>query len=53
MNSIQEIKKRYYKKIDLLDLELIISRVIKKTREFVLTHPEHEIIKNYELRITN
>ncbi len=53
MKSIQEVKQQYYKKIDLLDLELIISRVIKKTREFVLTHPEFKIIKNYELRITN
>jgi len=50
---MQEIKRRYYKKIDLLDLELIISRVIKKPREFVIAHPEFEIIKNYELRIKN
>jgi release factor glutamine methyltransferase len=53
MKSIQAIRQKYYKKIDLLDLELIISRVIKKPREFVLAHPEYKIIKNYELRIKN
>ncbi len=51
--TISEVKQKYYKKIDLLDLELIISRVIKKPREFVLTHPEFKLITNYELRITN
>ncbi len=53
MKRIQEIQKKYYGKIDLPDLELIISRVIKKPREFVLARPEHEISKNYELRIKN
>ena len=32
MKRIQEIQKKYYGKIDLPDLELIISRVIKKPR---------------------
>lgn len=53
MISIKELKQKYYKKIDLFDLELIISRVIKKPREFILAHPEHFLIKNYELRIKN
>ncbi len=53
MNSIQKIKQKYREQIDLLDLELIISRVIKKPREFVIIHPEHKIIKNYGLRITD
>jgi release factor glutamine methyltransferase len=66
MISIKKLKQKYYKprptfpqkvgrrnKIDLLDLELIISRVIKKPREFVLAHPEHKVIANCELRIAN
>ncbi len=53
MSSILEILKKYHKKIDALDLELIISEVIKKPREFVIAHPEYKIIKNYELKITN
>ena len=42
MLKIKEIKEKYNKKINLLDIELIISRVIKKSREFVLAHPEHK-----------
>ncbi len=40
---IQQIKKDYFDRIDSLDLDLIISHVIQKPREFVLTHPEFEI----------
>jgi release factor glutamine methyltransferase len=53
MSSISEIKKNFYKKTGALDLELIISAVIKKPREFILAHPEYKLIKNYELKITN
>lgn len=42
-------------KLNILDIELILAYVIKKSREFILTHPEYELtklqIKNYELRI--
>ena len=41
MQTLNEIKKEYSKKIDHLDLDLIIAHVIKKPREFVLTHPEY------------
>jgi len=42
MKTLAEIQKEYFKKIDHLDLDLIIANVIKKPREFVLTHLEYE-----------
>jgi release factor glutamine methyltransferase len=48
---IQDILNKYSKKLDRLDLELIIAHVLGKNREFILTHPEFAIAKNYELRI--
>lgn len=51
METIFDIQKKYRGKIDNLDLELIISRAIKKTREFVLTYPEHRIKKNQIMNI--
>lgn len=53
--NISQITKKYFQKIDSLDLELIIAHELQKTREFVLTYPEYEIpkfkIKNLELKI--
>lgn len=40
---IKNLLKKYSDQIDNLDLELIIARVLKKTREFVIAHPEFEI----------
>lgn len=53
MSSVLEIFKKYNKKIDVLDLELIISAVLKKPREFVLAHPEARVAPNHKLRIKN
>lgn len=39
--------------IDSIDLDLIISHVIKKEREFVLAHPEYKLSVKQELRIEN
>ncbi len=54
--KISEIKKDFFGKLDLFDLDLLISRAIKKPREFVLAHPECEIpefkIKNLKLKIS-
>lgn len=54
--QISDLKKEYFKKIDLLDLDLIIAQILKKPREFVLTHPEHQIpefkIKNLKSKIS-
>jgi release factor glutamine methyltransferase len=38
--TVQDILTYYRSKIDSLDVELIIAKVINRTREFVLTHPE-------------
>lgn len=43
MFTIQSISNKYSKKIDRLDLELIIAHAIRKSREFVLAHPECQI----------
>jgi len=51
--TIAEIRKKYYNKIDALDLELIIAHEIGKTREFVLAHPEHKLTNNQELKTKN
>jgi len=55
MQTITDIKKEYFGKIDSLDLDLIISGVLKKSREFVLAHSEYVIptlkIKNLKLKI--
>lgn len=55
MATIQTILGKYRPKIDNIDLELIIAHELKKTREFVLAHPEFPIsplkIKKLELKI--
>lgn len=48
MYTIQDSFKKYSSKIDTLDLELIISRAIKKPREFILAHSEEKITKKQE-----
>ncbi len=56
MTNIEHFIRKYYLKIDSLDLELIIAAVLKKPREFVLSHPEYKIpkfkIKNLKLKIS-
>jgi len=55
MSSIQSLKTEYSGKIDHFDLDLLISDVLKKPREFVLAHPEYELsaikIKRLKLKI--
>lgn len=53
MSTIENLKAEYSGKIDHLDLDLIISHILKKPREFVLAHPEARVAPNYELRIKN
>jgi len=56
MQTINDILTEYCKKLDYLDLELIIAHVVKKPREFVIAHPEHKIpkfkIENLKLKIS-
>lgn len=55
MLAIKEIISEYHKKIDSLDLELLIAHIIKKPREFILAHPEYKIptlkVENLKLKI--
>jgi len=55
MLSISDFQKKYHRKIDALDLDLLIAAAIKKPREFVLTHPEYITpkfkIKNLKFKI--
>lgn len=44
--QILDIIKKYFSKLDRLEIELLISRALKKTREFVLAHPEYILRKN-------
>lgn len=53
MHTISDIQKKYFQKIDLLDLELLIAHILKKPREFVLAHPEHRLTPNQTLKIEN
>lgn len=50
--TIKEILEKYRGKLDLLDTEILIAHSLKKSREFLLTYPEHEIT-NRELSIIN
>ncbi|GAF70300.1 unnamed protein product, partial [marine sediment metagenome] len=49
--SIKDIFSSYRGTVDQLDLELLLSHVIKKTREFILIHPEHRISKPQHIQI--
>ncbi len=52
MEKIIDIQKKYAKKIDFLDLELILAHILKKPREFILTHPEFKIPTIYNQQLT-
>ncbi len=51
MTSLKELKKQYFKKIDSADLEILISFVIGKPKEFILTHPEYKLNKSEENKL--
>lgn len=51
MLSILDFQKKYYKKIDNLDLDLLIAAAIKKSREFILTHPEYKLSKSQSSKL--
>ena len=53
MLIIADIQKEYAGKIDRLDLDLIVAHVLKKSREFVLTHPEHALTTSQKLKTKN
>lgn len=43
--TIKQLLQQAYKRIDPLDAELLLAHVLKKTREFVLAHPEQKVSK--------
>jgi release factor glutamine methyltransferase len=51
MISISDFKKKYSKKINSLDLELLIAAAINQPREFVLTYPEYKIPATCNLKL--
>ncbi len=51
MKTIQDFFIKYSSEIDRMDLEILIAHALKKTREFVLTHPETRVARNQELKI--
>lgn len=50
ITTITDLQKEYLSKIDRLDLDLIVAHILRKTREFILTHPEYKI---HKLQIAN
>ncbi|HRY82234.1 MAG TPA: peptide chain release factor N(5)-glutamine methyltransferase [Candidatus Moranbacteria bacterium] len=48
---IKDYFNKYSSKLDSLDLELIIAHALKKSREFILAHPEYNLNKKQEERI--
>ncbi len=44
MSTIQTILTRWHSNLDMLDVELLVAHGIAQSREFVLTHPEYEIV---------
>lgn len=49
--QISEIIKGYGKKLDFLDLEIIIANSLGKPREFVLAHPEYKLVKSRKSKV--
>lgn len=51
--NIQEITKEYTGKLDHFDLQLLLADTIKKSKEFVIIHPEHKLtrVQNAKLKI--
>lgn len=51
MTTIKDILKIYHSQIDYLDLELLIAHELKKSREFVLAHPEHRLTPGQKSKV--
>ncbi len=53
MFCIKDCFNKYASQIDRFDLELIISHILNKPREFVLAHPEYELNKSQLFLLTS
>lgn len=49
--KIQDIFQKYHKKLDHLDLELLVTHTLDKTREFILIYPEYLIRKTQNAKL--
>jgi release factor glutamine methyltransferase len=49
--TIRDIQKKYHGQISSLDLEILISHILKKRREAVLSHPEQELSWNQKRKL--
>ena len=52
MPTVECFKEKYYKKLDSIDLNILISHVIKKERELILIHPEYKLTTLQAKKIT-
>jgi len=52
MTTLQTNLEKYRPLLASLDVELILAHVLKKSREFVLAHPESQLTKNQEIKVT-
>ena len=41
--TIQELLKKWHKKVDLTEIEILISHEIGKNKAFILTYPEYKL----------
>jgi release factor glutamine methyltransferase len=53
IETIADLQKEYFGQIDHLDFDLIVAHIIKKPREFVMSHPEFGLSTNQKLQTTN
>ncbi len=49
--TIKNLKKKYSSSIDTTDLDLLLEFVLKKPREFLITHPEYNLSIVQQLRL--
>ncbi len=49
--TIKSLKKKYSSSIDTTDLDLLLEFVLKKPREFLITHPEYNLSIIQQLRL--
>ncbi len=53
MISVKLVKQFYLSEVDLIDIDILIAFVIKKPREFILTHPEFELNRQQFNKLKN
>lgn len=49
--NILEVQKKYYRKVDPLEVDLFIAHILNSTKEFILSHPEYVFTKKQQLQL--